>query len=279
MPAPNRLRGRGSFWSDLPPTDGEPDDRPGGSSPGRRGPSAADRRANRARRQDQARRLRLLRWSVGSAATFAIVILVSLAFSDPTPQGESPSSSPTGVGSRPSGIVSRLVTPAEIGTGFVEVNAERQTITDLAVGVANPPQERERLAALGMREAAIAVDVKPPEAGGALAGGSITVQIVRFGSPAAVMVQLEHDRAGALAADFGIRSVDSTSDASVADGAFVLRGRGAPGSAGRPATVAAMDVAAGEWQVLVVSEAVPGSPAATDDELGAIAHAQIARLQ
>lgn len=199
--------------------------------------------------------MRIIRAAVAITAIIAAVVLISLAFSSGRSRRQAPPSGPPPTSD--AGIVGRLILPSDVSSGMALIKATPQRLIDIASGSTDPTAESQRLSSLGFEEAAIVQMFKPQEAGGALSNTALTSQIIRFKSPEGALRQLDHDRSGALAADFGIRKIDESTPLKLGDSAVLIRGRPSGGSGDEP-TIWALAAAKDEWEsVVTVTSASP----------------------
>lgn len=244
----------------------------------------APKRPNSTGRSDIARSSRFLRAAVMISMVVAVVILLSLAFSSGARRGEESKPTPDASGSPEvpevpaKGPAALLLSLDQEVPGFVVTEIGAQSVTDLATGAKDPAAERSRLESIGFREAAIAVGIKSPEAGGLIAGSDLVIQIVRFEDASGARAQSERDGTGALAADFGAASPGAIADSTLADGGFAFAASG-PATPRGQSSIKGVALRQGAWTVSVVATSPPGANPATDELLNDLASRQAARLR
>lgn len=235
-------------------------------------------------RSDLTRGSRLLRAAVMISMVIAVVILLSLAFSGDSKRGEESSGVPDVSAKQEvpdvpdTDPVALLLRLDEEVPGILVTEIGAQSITDIAAGAADPAAERLRLEVIGFREAAIVLGIKPPEAGGLLAGSDLVIQIVGFKDANGARAQSERDETGALAADFGAVSPGVIKDSSLADGGFSFTANGPETPRGQP-SIKGVALRQGAWTVSVVATSPPGTEPAPDELLNDLASRQAARLR
>ncbi|RIK10950.1 MAG: hypothetical protein DCC49_01720 [Acidobacteria bacterium] len=226
---------------------------------------------------------RYLRAAVLVAMVISVVVLLSVAFSGGTNREGKPSPAGPGQSDAPgspagSGPAALLLDLAQEVPGIVITEIGAQSITDMATGAKDPVAERERLASIGFREAAIVVGIKSPEAGGLIAGSDLVIQIVHFGDASGARTQSERDGTGALAADFGAASPGAIEDSALADGGFTFDARG-PATPRGESSIKGVAIRQGAWTISVVATSPSGVKPAPDELLSDLAVRQAAKLR
>ncbi len=263
--------------------------------PRRRKTHLASRSKGRLRRIRASKRLRIAVLATGIAAA-AILVTIGLtglsSQSGRIPASESVRPSRT-QSSGEGGAADKILSPAEIGNGFAFVDGGNQGIPEL---ISRLPQDRseqeaQRLRDLGFVEGAITIAYKASSAPGPLTDTAVTVQILRFQSPAGAEGQLRYDAQGGLVTGFDISEpYEQRSDyrpegvpPSPTPGVLILKSPPAPSPAagnddsspGEGSFVVIAAIARDVWEIVVEVRA-PSAPALSEiDRILALQYTKI----